>query len=384
MGTATPLGDGRWRARETSGSGPDRLRASATGATRREARALAQNRLEKKNRESGLERHDMTLGAFLSRWFAHMRAGHASGHTVDSYESIARVHIPERLRRKQLRDVTPMDVQRVIDDRIRSGAAEESARKQYNMMNSAFHMAVAWRLALVNPCDDARSPGRRHREMTALDEEQTAALLRATAGPMYAPTLVAATTGLRRGELLALDWRCVDIARGTLRIRRVVEEAAGVLRVRDYPKTDGSRRTIVLMQATTAALKAHKSEQARQRLAALDWRDGGLVFPNKRGDIWRPTSFSRRWGDMDAVKDMRLSLGKHLRFHDMRHTHATQLLRAGVPVDAVAKRLGHKSPTITLATYAHVLPDADAAAVASLESSLGDRLSQDCGKSAGK
>lgn len=369
MGRGKQLGDGRWRWWESEGSGAERVRANAIGSTRREARTRAAARLVTKQREAGLEPHRLTLRAYLDRWVDHMRQGRASAHTIRVYESIIR-RLPARLSKTKLADLRPLAIQTALDERAASGAAPATVRKEYNLLHAALRQAVRWRLLVTNPADDVTPPPRNRPEMQALDEDGAAALLAKVAGTRYeVPALLAVTTGLRRGELLALRWSDVDLESASLRVARSAEAREGRVSFKE-PKTPGSVRTVALMAATVQALAEHKRRQAAQRLEdGPAWRDRGLVFPAAHGRPWHPATFSGGW--------YRLRTG--VRFHDLRHTHATILLRAGTPVDAVAKRLGHASPTITLQAYAHVLEDADAAAVARLEDGLGARLAKDSG-----
>jgi len=376
MGWVKQLPDGRWRAFESEGSGAERLQANAIRRTRREAVAAARDIIAEKRRLAGtLEPHKLTLAGYLKHWISHRATKSRSDKSHDRYESVCN-QVPKSLGSKRLLDVKPLALQRYIDG---FDGKEERAttRKRYNVLHAAFEQAVAWRLIPENPMASVTAPPVDHHEMAALDEKELVKLLRGINGRYEVPSLVDGTTGLRRGELLALGWSYIDLDEATMRIWRTVDEKPGAPpRIREYLKTHHSRRTIALMPATVAALREHKKAQAAERLAAKVWHDHGLVFPDRKGEIWRPSTFSVGWGRLEAVKAKRKELDKQLRFHDLRHTHATQLLRAGVKVDAVSKRLGHASPVITMTVYAHVLEDEDAAAVERLEAGLGAALAE--------
>ena len=365
MGFCEQLPDGRWRAFESEGSGGRRLRANAIRRTRTEARNAAKAKLERKLKESTLEPHTLTLSAYLQRWLAHERKQGRSAHSLSCDESLVR-QIPKALMAQRLADVAPLAVQKWLDE---LELAPATVRKRYRRLHASLGKAVAWRLLTDNPLDAVTPPKLAHGEMSALDEAQTAALLSALQGTRYhAPALVAVTTGLRRGELLALQWS--DIEDGTMRVARSLDEAPRVAIAVKEPKS-GKGRTLSLMAATVVAFEAHRKQQIAERLAARQWHERGLIFPDRRGGYWRPTTFSTGWlrfGETDGI-----------RFHDLRHSHATQLLRAGVPVNVVSKRLGHASAALTLSVYAHVLADADEAAVSRLETSLGALLAVNSG-----
>jgi integrase len=170
-------------------------------------------------------------------------------------------------------------------------------------------------------------------------------------------TLVMA--GARRGEALALRWRDIELDAATVSIRRsagMIRNAGEGAAVVEGVTKSGKPRVIDLDPATVAVLRARKRE--RGALALQLARDDALVFGDIEGQHRNPEHVSRQFArDVDRCRN---SLGAGLppviRLHDLRHTHATLLLAAGVPVKVVAERLGHASPTITLTVYAHVMP----------------------------
>jgi integrase len=368
MGSTVQLPDGRWRAFESVGSGPSRVTANATRTTKRAAQAAARSRLATKLEEAAaLEPHTLTVKAYLVRWIAHLKTQGRSGKSVARYESICDA-LPKTLSRRLLADLRPLHLQHWLDD---TDKAPATVRKHYAVIHAALAQAVTWRLLESNPMGAVKRPRLERSDTTALNEQQTADLLTALQGTRFwAPALLAATTGMRRGELLALRWRDVDLEAAELRVTRSADEVPGKAVAFKRTKT-GKGRSVALMAATVTCLKAHHKQQAAEKLAAKVWHDRGLVFPNRHGDPWRPSTFSVLWGRQAAVATA------GVRFHDLRHTHATLLLRAGVPVDAVSKRLGHATPVVTMQVYAHVLEDADAAAVARLEEGLGTALAAD-------
>ncbi|MBX5465623.1 MAG: site-specific integrase, partial [Clostridia bacterium] len=216
-----------------------------------------------------------------------------------------------------------------------------------------------------------RPPAAPRSRQAALDEEQLALLLRALEGSdLHPPALLAALTGLRRGELLALRWQDVDLAACTLAVRRSLEQTRAGLRFKP-PKSRSGLRSL--------ALPGLACEELR-RLAAGAGRSGDgpraagaedLVFARPDGRPLEPDAFSATFHD--AM--LRLGFpGVHL--HTLRHSHASQLLRAGASPVEVARRLGHASPVVTLTTYAHLLPGEDAEAARLVEERLRAAMSR--------
>jgi integrase len=173
------------------------------------------------------------------------------------------------------------------------------------------------------------------------------------------------TTGLRRGEILGLRWSDVDLTAGIVTVVQSLEQTDEGLRFKS-PKTHRSRRSISLPAITIEALRSHRATQAKERLALGPARnEHGLVCPRPDGAPWAPDVFSTTFAAF-----VRRSGMKPFRFHDLRHSHATHLLRVGVHPKVVSERLGHSSVSITLDTYSHVLPGMQQDAVRLIDSAL--------------
>ena len=208
--------------------------------------------------------------------------------------------------------------------------------------------------------------GPERQQMRALDENETATLLTVTSGTRYGvPIILAITGGLRRGEILALKWQDVDFESGRAVICRSLEQTREGLRFK-LPKTDRGRRTVVLPSFTLDALRAHRIEQAKQRLSlGPAYQDNDLICPREEGSPWPPDMLSTAFAALVRRSDL-----SHVRLHDLRHTHATQLLKQGVHPKIVSERLGHSNIGITLDTYSHVLPGMQEDAVIAFDTAL--------------
>ena len=176
-------------------------------------------------------------------------------------------------------------------------------------------------------------------EMRALDEPQTAKLLEVAMGtPWSVPVLLAAATGLRRGEVLGLRWADVDLEAGKLTVQQTLEETRAGLAFK-LPKTAKSRRCIPIPGFAVATLRQHRAEQAKQKLRlGPAYKDHGLVCARTTGEPIRPDVLSHAF-----VKLVRQTGLPPVRFHDLRHSHASQLLKIGINPKVVSERLGHST-----------------------------------------
>jgi integrase len=195
--------------------------------------------------------------------------------------------------------------------------------------------------------------------MHPLSEKQSERFVEAAKGDrFYALYVLGLTTGMREGELLALHWQDIDFAKGTLRVRLgVQEDRTNGHRGRfilDEPKTDYSKRTIMLSQMALEALQEHQVRQQEERAAVGDAWDSSrdLVFPNTIGTLMIPDNLTKR-SFKSILKRADLP---DIRLHDIRHTAATLLLSHNVNIKVVSEMLGHADIATTLRIYGHVLP----------------------------
>jgi len=167
-----------------------------------------------------------------------------------------------------------------------------------------------------------------------------------------ATLLLAVTTGLRRGEILALRWQDVNLEAATLAVRRSLEQTTAGLKFKQ-PKTQKGRRVVALPPITVEALRRHKADPAKVKLfLGPAYKDQGLICGRVHGTPEGPNEITA--GFAALIRNTKLP---QIRFHDLRHSHATQLLRQGIHPKIVSERLGHSTVGITLDVYSHVLPD---------------------------
>ena len=241
----------------------------------------------------------------------------------------------------------------------------KSVRNVAGVLSIALADAVWLRVLPHNPATDARLPRRERREMTAWTESEAAAFLASVADdrafPMWRLVLA---TGMRRGELCGLRWSDVDLSGATLTVASTRVMAGGV--VTGAPKTASGSRVVSLDSDTVAVLQAWRRRQLEERLAAGEaWQDHGFVFVDELGRPWHPEAVTKAWRRAVAAASV-----PPIRLHDARHTAATLLLRAAVPVKVVSQRLGHADVAITMRVYQRVTRQDDQVAADALGRAL--------------
>ena len=309
----------------------------------------------------------LTVAQYLDKWLAASVKPSVKVKTYEGYESIARVRVVPRIGRKQLANVTPLDLQGLYADLADDELSARSVHHTHRVLHRAFVQAMRWGLLSRNPCDGVTAPKATRAEMRVLTPEQVNTFLAAThEHPAHALYALAVTTGMRQGELLGLRWQDVELDAGRLAVRQALQRQRGNGLVFVEPKTPRSRRTIVLSQLAIAALREHRDRQAfARRTAGAEWQERGLVFCDHFGAPLDPSYQTATF--KTALRQVALP---EIRFHDLRHTAATLLLSQGVHVKLVSEMLGHSTITLTLDTYSHLIPAMHGDAAAAMDALL--------------
>ncbi|HEV2460788.1 MAG TPA: tyrosine-type recombinase/integrase, partial [Ktedonobacterales bacterium] len=336
-------------------------------ATRAEASAKLNAALHDRDLGLPIVAEKQTVGAYLTSWLA------ASKHQVkprthQRYSELLRVHAIPALGRTLLARLSPQQVQALYATKLDAGLSPTTVHHLHAVLRTAIGYAERQRLVPRNVVALTTPPRIRRTEMRTLTAEQAQAFLAAANGDrLQALYVLAMSSGMRQGELLALRWADVDLDRASLRVRATLQKTSEGFTFAE-PKTSRSRRQIALAPMAVSSLRAHKARQAEDRLrAGAAWRDLDLVFANQNGG---PLQKGNLLAKSFAPLLRRAGLPR-FRFHDLRHTAASLLLARGVPVKVVSEMLGHASIAITLDTYAHILPDMQAQAAREMEAILG-------------
>jgi integrase len=306
------------------------------------------------------------LAAFFERWLTDIKS-RVSPRTHERYAELARKNIVPLLGTIPLNKLKPTDISAAYSRALISGRRKDgeglSARTVLHMhrvLKQALGQAVHWEMITRNPCNGVKPPKLKPKPMQTYDLEQTAELLRSFRGTrLFVPITLAVLCGMRRGEIAALQWRHVDLVAGQIRIVQSAEQTRAGVRYKE-PKS-GRSRTVALAATVLEELRAHRVRQAKE-LLRLGTRltDETFVCAREDGLPLQPDTLTQDWDRKIAGTFL-----PRLRFHDLRHAHATHMLSSGVHPKIASERLGHSKIGITLDLYSHVLPNmqADAAAI---------------------
>jgi integrase len=369
-------GKGRWYAvlsARDPATGKRRVRFISLPNCRgkREAQLECSRILTEMKKGTLIEPDKTTLAEFIARWLGQIKT-QVSPRSYERYAEIVNLYILPALGAMQLAKLRPEHISEAYSKALTGGRRDgvgglsaQTVKHMHTVLKQALRQACMWRAIAHNPADLVKPPKVERKEMQTIDAGQTVDVIGAARGTrMLIPILLGVLCGMRRGEIVALRWRSVDLDAGQLSVVASAEQTDQG--VREKETKGGKGRAVALSHIIISELRRHRTQQAEMLLKiGVRLNDDFHVVTREDGEPIQPRSLSRAFR-----KFMRRHRLPQIRLHDLRHSHATHLLAAGVHPKIAQERLGHSSVGITLDTYSHVLPGMQEDAVAKVDAAL--------------
>lgn len=324
-----------------------------------------------------IEPQNQTVGEYLYEWLEFYGRHNLAPATLESYRNIIVKHVGPVVGDIPIQKLQPIHLQNYYAKALRSGRVDNKKNLgrslspttvlfHHRVIREALQHAMGLQLVNRNVADLVKPPRKARHEMKVLPEEGIAELLDLFKNSYtYMPVYLAVVTGMRAGEILALRWENVDLKEGVINVTQSLRQRKAGKPEFLQPKTSKSRRTVEISPMVVRVLKEHKAVQAGERLQHGEgYAKYNLVCCLKDGKPIHPGTLSGRF--FAATR----KAGIEIRFHDLRHCHATYLLKDRVSPKIVAERLGHSTTRLTLDTYSHVIPGMQREAAIRIEERL--------------
>ncbi len=362
--------DGRWEGRVVVGykeNGNPETK-SVTAKTQSECKEKLQELKEQCGRTTDRLKPDMPFGDWMDFWFQNFSKPKIRETTMECYENRIYNHIIPEIGKIPLCKLTQNDLQqfyarlkkggrRRLVEYYGEGLSDRMVRSCHTTCRTALEKAVTEGLITTNPAIGCRLPPKKAKEMQVLTQDEIRRfLVQANEEGYYEFFLLELTTGMRRGEILGLQWKDVNFATGELHIRRQVVKKGAQTQI-TKPKTKSSIRTLILPPDMLDILAEHKKN------ATCEW-----VFPSpvKEGEPRNPDSLYGRF-----QKILKRAQCKKVRFHDLRHTFATMALENGMDIKTLSAMIGHISAETTLNIYSHITDTMQRQAAVKIDREIG-------------
>ncbi|MBA7503431.1 Tyrosine recombinase XerC [subsurface metagenome] len=361
-------------------TGKRRQQWQTVKGTKGDAQRELRETLHSLERGAYVKPQKVSLGEYLKQWVESYAAIHTSPRTTEGYRAIVHRYIVPALGGIPLCQLQPQHLENYYSGALshgrldgKGGLSGRTVLHQHRVLSEALSHAVKQGVVVRNVAEAVVPPRPGRIEMSTLASENVPRFLDAARRtPYYVLFYAALYTGMRRGELLGLRWCDIDLGRASISVVQTLYRLSSGEFVIKEPKSPHSRRLVSLSPSLAKLLRGHHAEREAQK-ALLGERLAGsdLVFAHPDGSPLDPSTVSHGFGRLIRKAGL-----PHIRFHDLRHTHATLMLKAGVHPKIVSERLGHANIGITLDTYSHVVPGLQEAAALRFDTLLEPETAQ--------
>ena len=341
--------------------------------TKREAQSELARLVVAVKSGSFIDSSKITIASYLQSWIDLAEAVSISPKTAERYRQLIERQIIPHLGALRLQNLRASHVAAWHNTLLREGRHDgtglcaRTVGHAHRVLHKALADAVTREVLLRNPASLISSPKLESKEMEILSGNQVQAVLDALRkSEIYPHVVILLSTGIRRGELMGLQWGDVDLDRGKLKIDPAIEATNKGLRIKSS-KTQHGRRIIALPAIALEVLREQRKNQLeiRMRLGIGKLSPTHYVFGDLEGSLRHPDWITYRWRYLVEVRKL-----PRVTLHALRHSHASALIATGQDVVTVSRRLGHASPTITLSVYAHLFDNTDEGAATAIEAVL--------------
>lgn len=327
-------------------------------------------------REEYLAAHSTagTVAEWLEEWLEQYVRPGVRVKSYERYQCSVTRHIVPYIGKIGIDQLTAEDVQKMLNDLLASGGelhqglSPRTVNTARRTLKTALDKAIHLRKIDYNPVEATKACRTEKPQITVVSHDEAQRLLhtaKAEDQSAYMAILLALSTGMRLGEILGLIWENIDFAGKMLYVKQSLVSTSHGYRMEPSPKTKAGYRQIELPKHCISELQVHQKWQEGRKADWLDrYENHELVICNDNGSYKDPSYFSYKVFKRLLAKS---GIPPNVRFHDLRHTHATWLLEKGVHPKVVAERLGHSSIRITLDTYSHVIKGMQHVAVDKLD-----------------
>lgn len=320
--------------------------------TKKEAQAALAELVNNVEKGSYIEPNKQKLSDFAIEYLEKSYKNKVKVSTYERTYSVLLNQIIPWFGNTHLKDIDQFLIHQFFDDKIKEGFSSAYIRRMNELIRMLLRVAYKWELIPKDIASLIESPRLEKKEMKVWSIAQVNEFLNHTKHSRYYPVFyLAAYTGMRKGEILGLTWDDVDFDAKTIKVNRTLYKIKGEFLLHE-PKTRHSIRTIYIDDDLIKVLKKQKAQQNIERMKYRGvYKEHNMVFAQESGEYVFPSA-----ANILFLRFIRQTDLPRIRFHDLRHTHATILLQMGINPKVVADRLGHSSVKITLDTYSHVLP----------------------------
>ena len=340
----------RWVAQITL---PNGKRKSKTSGSQKEVRDWLIKQRNKLREGLIITNDKIKLGDFIARYMASVASHNLRPTTYQTHSSLIRNHIEPELGNIRLVSLRPDQVQDFYDLKLKEGLSQRTVQYLHSILHKVLKQALKWGLVTRNVTDLVEPPSPQRTPMTTWTAEQVKQFLSAVENHRWYPIyLITCYCGLRKGEVLGLHKDDIDVDRGIIHVKHQVQYIIGKGSIITQPKTEKAKRPVTIPDTALQIIKTYLETV----------KDGQLIFTTSTGKPISGRNVVRHF--KSVIEETGLP---DIRFHDLRHTHASLLLEAGVHPKVVQERLGHSQIALTLDTYSHVIPSLQADAAEKLE-----------------